>query len=347
VDRYLEQHFLYRKHTIPDANSLFRVVAEQLYDTQMLHYEVRKECVRFIFRKRRHFERYIEGDFDDYLMRMERTRTCGTMLELHALCHLYRRNAIIYKPFKLGKPIILNKEYKGNFSVFHGRNNHFNSVFTMSEISVAAICQAIAFKLLYKMVFRLPDIDFAVEMMLYPQTFSSGNEVQLNARGKTIHLMVSNGRSFKLDRAENTRCIMSNYQKCSFHNRKLERPQGNFMPKSISCVRGLLYEDDFPFPFAVAKSLDPYIYRNVELQVLAAGMRKAKHQNTYIGDYNFVVGARCHVALNSNDPRDLTICHIQDISDDKSYCVIYSEKMAQMLCVSYDLLHPLPPDQFR
>lgn len=56
-DQYLESRGLYRKHTARDASSLFRVIAEQLYDTQSLHYEIRLECVRFMTQKRRIFEK--------------------------------------------------------------------------------------------------------------------------------------------------------------------------------------------------------------------------------------------------------------------------------------------------
>jgi len=56
-DQYLESRGLYRKHTARDASSLFRVIAEQMYDTQMLHYEIRLECVRFMTLKRRIFEK--------------------------------------------------------------------------------------------------------------------------------------------------------------------------------------------------------------------------------------------------------------------------------------------------
>lgn len=55
-DQFLESRSMYRKHTARDASCLFRVIAEQMYDTQMLHYEVRLECVRFMTRKRRIFE---------------------------------------------------------------------------------------------------------------------------------------------------------------------------------------------------------------------------------------------------------------------------------------------------
>lgn len=55
-DQFLESRNMYRKHTARDASCLFRVIAEQMYDTQMLHYEVRLECVRFMTRKRRIFE---------------------------------------------------------------------------------------------------------------------------------------------------------------------------------------------------------------------------------------------------------------------------------------------------
>lgn len=36
-DRYLDERGFYRKHTARDSTNLFRVISEQLYDTQDYH----------------------------------------------------------------------------------------------------------------------------------------------------------------------------------------------------------------------------------------------------------------------------------------------------------------------
>ncbi|KAH8257681.1 hypothetical protein KR038_001964, partial [Drosophila bunnanda] len=343
IDHFLEDHFLYRKHTFLDATSLFRVVSEQLYDTQVLHYEVRMECVRFMFRKRRLFERHVHGDFDDYLWRLEKVQTKGTMLELRALCLLYGRNVVIYEAFELGETVTI-----GDFSyrkdvlrIFKNRSGHFDTVFTMPEITMAAICQAIAFKLLYQQLFRLPDVSLAVEATLYPNTFSSGTQFEMDAKNNVIGIVCPNGRTFKLDRPGNTRCLLTDYKSCAYHNR---RPRS---PVPISCVRQFLADGSVPFTYAVSKSLDPYTYRNVELYCLNVARREARNLNIYLGDNNFKVGARCQVALDPQQPREMSICHIQRINWERSSSVVFSEAKAQFLTVPYAALQPLPLSEFK
>ncbi|EDW51331.1 GM21279 [Drosophila sechellia] len=242
-DQYLESRGLYRKHTARDASSLFRVIAEQMYDTQMLHYEIRLECVRFMTLKRRIFEKEIPGDFDSYMQDMSKPKTYGTMTELRAMSCLYRRNVILYEPFNMGTSVIFNRRYAENFRVFFNNENHFDSVYDVEYIERAAICQSIAFKLLYQKLFKLPDVSFAVEIMLHPHTFNW---------------------------------------------------------------------DRF----------------NVEFD-----------------DKGYMVGAKCKVELPHET--EMYTCHVQNISKDKKYGLIFVETIGKKIVVPYESLHPMPPEEYR
>ncbi|KAH8389540.1 hypothetical protein KR200_004626, partial [Drosophila serrata] len=343
IDQFLEEHFLYRKHTVTDATSLFRVVSEQLYDTQMLHYEIRMECVRFMFRKRRLFERHVRGNFDEYLFRMERSHTRGTMLELRAMCLLYGRNVVMYEGFQLGETLTIgdNSYHRDVLRIFNDRNGHFDTVFTMPQITMAAICQAIAFKLLYRQLFRLPDVSLAVEAMLYPNTFDSGIQFEMDAGKNVIGILCPNGKTFKLDRPENTRCLLTDYKTCAYHNR------GSKAPLPVSCVRQFLADGNSPFTYSVSKSLDPYTYRNVELHCLNAARRVARNLNIYMGDYNFKVGAKCQVALDPKQPQKMSICYIQRIKWDRTSTIVFSQEKADFLTIPYAALHPVPLSEFK
>ncbi|KAH8235500.1 hypothetical protein KR032_001680 [Drosophila birchii] len=378
-DQYLESRFLYRKHTARDASSLFRAIAEQMYDTQMLHYEVRLECVRFMTQKRRIFEKDILGDFDSYIIDMSKPKTYGTMTELRAMCCLYRRNVILFEPYNTGTSVIFNRRYSDNFRVFYNNENHFDSVYKVEYIEKAAICQSIAFKLLYKMLFKLPDVNFAVESMLHPHTFQwNTSDEEFDNKGYMIRLQATDGRKFQLDLPEHTNCILENYKLCNFHSiagnksnsndRRLigGRQDSKSQPdhdssvnngnrssdimhmcpnRLVSCVRQLLDDGITPFPYKVAKSLDPFMYRNIEFDCWNDIRKEAKRYNAYANDYNFKVGAKCRVEMEPEF--ELSTCHIQIIFRDKTHCVVYVEKIGKKLLVPYESLHPLPPDEFR
>ncbi|XP_043662153.1 protein ovarian tumor locus [Drosophila teissieri] len=344
IDQFLEHHCLFRKHILMDASCLFRVIAEQVYDTQMLHYEVRMECVRFMFGRSRGFRRFVGGDFDEYLWRLGKTKTAGTMLELGALCHLYRRNVIIYEPFNLGRLVTYSKEYQENLRIFVNRQGHFDSVLTMQDVDMAAVCQAVAFKMLYKHLFRIPDVNLAVEWMLHPETFKCGMDFEFDARGNVIRLLCRNGRSFKLDRPKGTLCLLENYKLCPFHNPRLALDRQS---RDMSCMLVLLQQNKHPFCYVAAKSMDPYMFRNVELTSLIESRREAKQWDIYNGDYNFKVGAKCQVELDTNRRDLLSTCYIQSINRNKSACQVFIEEQGKLVNVPYDNLHPLPPDEFK
>ncbi|XP_041675178.1 protein ovarian tumor locus isoform X2 [Drosophila eugracilis] len=373
-DQYLESRGLYRKHTARDASSLFRVIAEQMYDTQMLHYEIRLECVRFMTLKRRIFEKDIPGDFDSYMQDMSKPKTYGTMTELRAMSYLYHRNVILYEPYNMGTSVIFNRRYPENFRVFFNNENHFDSVYKVEYIENAAICQSIAFKLLYQKLFKLPDVSFAVEIMLHPHSFNWDRyDVQFDDKGYMVRIQCSDGRVFTLDLPVKTNCILENYMLCNFHNgsanqiynsrkggrRELKQQEqdrkqtghesNDQMPmcpnRLESCVRQLLDYGITPFPYKVAKSMDPFMYRNIEFDSWNDMRKEAKRYNVYVNDYNFKVGAKCKVELENQ--LEMSTCHIQNISKDRTHSVVFVEAIGKKLWVPYESLHPLPPEEYR
>ncbi|KAH8403001.1 hypothetical protein KR222_002778, partial [Zaprionus bogoriensis] len=327
-DLFLEAHSLYRKHTLRDGSCLFRVVAEQMYDTQTLHYEVRQECVRYMTLKRRRFEKYIDGDYDDYLQRMTKPRTLGTLVELRAMCFLYRRNVHFYEPQRLAQIVTFDARFAEYFSVFYAAEKHFDSVFTMEYYQTAAIAQSICYKLIYRDVFKLPDVELAVHKILYPDSFKWRFEVQHDNL-----LFIRNGRPFVLDQPQQTKCLLLQPKCCSFHRHG----------SGISCVRQMLNNCRLPFSYKVAKSMDPLVYRNVDIDAWRDAFREAKHLRLYTGDYNFRPGAKCRVELAEGEFN----AYIQHIVRKQQTCTVFVEHIGQKLQVPLSQVHPLPPDEFR
>lgn len=328
-DLFLESHSLYRKHTLRDGSTLFRMVAEQLYDTQSLHYEVRQECVRYMIFKRRRFEKYIgQEDYDKYLQRMTKPRTLGTLIELRAMCFLYRRNVHFYEPQRLAQIVTFDKQFTDHFSVFYTCDKHFDSVFTREYYETAAIAQAMTYKLIYREVFRMPDLELAVQQILYPGSFKWSFEV----RQENL-LMLRNGRHFRLDQAKHTKCILRKPKHCSFHNRGC----------GTSCVRQLLNSCQLPISYKVAKSMDPLVYRNVDIDAWRDAFLEAKHLRVYTGDYYFRPGAKCRVEL----PDGEFYGYVQHIIRRERACIIFVEEIGKKLQVALSQVHPLPPDEFR
>ncbi|XP_002132950.2 protein ovarian tumor locus [Drosophila pseudoobscura] len=342
VDQYLANQHLYRKLMVRSDSSLFQVVAEQMYDTQNLHYEVRMDCVRFIMDKRRLFRRNITGNFNDYLSKLEKPNTRGTMIELRALCLMYGRNAIVHEPMRLGTPVTFSDKYKKNFSVFIDQYGNFDAVYTMGHIEEAAICQSITFKMLYQMCFKLPDVSLAAEKMLNPDTFYEGTTLEYSQNGTVVRILCRNGRSFDVDSPELTSCLLKDKQLCDFHNRVRWREYvQRFGRVPLSCTLKCVDDNIVPFSYSVAKSLDPNIYRNVELSSFLVMKKEAKKFQLCIRD-DFNAGAHCLVQ------RHKWLGHMKKgfilkIDWKTSTFTVYLEETGTVLQVPPNAVHPLRP----
>lgn len=141
-DRYLEKEGLFRKHTARDSSSLFRVVSEHMYDTQDYHEQVRKDCVNYMIKYRHLYERDIIDDFDAYVRRMAKSETSGTLVELRAMGHMFKRNILLYEPYNLGIWLVKSNDYDEKcWRIFSTNGPHFDSIFTKEFVVEAAFCQ--------------------------------------------------------------------------------------------------------------------------------------------------------------------------------------------------------------
>lgn len=136
-------------------------------------------------------------------------------------------------------------------------------------------------------MFRLPDVEYAVERMLYDQDEQKTKPL-LDDETK---YQTMTGKVCKFDDHTTTDCVLDNDKLCHFHNRenfqelvdtyttsqaiynkklstKREKQLDSFLYESDkSCVRQLLMENITPFPYKVAKALDWSIYRNIEFDL--------------------------------------------------------------------------------
>lgn len=159
------------------------------------------------------------------MFKMSKPKTSGTLLELRAMGFMYKRNILLYKPYDLGMWLIKEKHFDDQcFRVFYTPDKHFDSVFTKSFIVKAAFCQgkfaslieciriffqlttifvAISYEILYKNVFKLPDIEYSVEMMLHNNNENDGNNaytIYKNGGDKyASHIVLQDGRKFQLN----------------------------------------------------------------------------------------------------------------------------------------------------
>lgn len=309
-DLYLDENGFYRKHTARDSSSLFRTLSEQVYGIQNYHERVRQEIVDYMTKNGRLFERAVNDlgeDYDEYLLDMSKLKTHGSRLELKAAALLYKAKVIVFEPYTRGRYLF---KYKKNLTrvirVFFTAPWHYDSVYAKTYIEKAAYCQAIVYEILYEQVFKLPDVKYAIERMLYDPT---GKSMEIDE----AKVVTEDGREFIFDKAEGTNCVLGDFKLCHFHNEggfsaEIEKVkvkdekildksliEPDALPKNlrtdyflydqnISCVRQLLYQSIAPFPYKVAKALDTSIYRNIEFDSWADWRRELKFKNWYRGN---------------------------------------------------------------
>uniref|UniRef100_A0A8C9RES1 ubiquitinyl hydrolase 1 n=1 Tax=Scleropages formosus TaxID=113540 RepID=A0A8C9RES1_SCLFO len=145
MDEYLRSQGFYRKKIAKDGSCLFRAVAEQVLRCQSRHTEVRATCVQYLKSNRSKYESFIEGDFDEYLKRLEDPQVTS------ALPHDF---IIFQEP---GKPPvnITENSFSDKVRLCFLNGNHYDSVYPREFINVAALCQSILYELLYEKVCRV------------------------------------------------------------------------------------------------------------------------------------------------------------------------------------------------
>ncbi|KAJ9582491.1 hypothetical protein L9F63_003184, partial [Diploptera punctata] len=282
----------------------------QVYKTQSFHEDVRRECVEFVKRNKDQFEKFLEESIEEYSTRMMSSKGWGGALEIRAMALLY--NSIFVKVGKLPN-VATDYGFTKTILLCWSSDNFYDSVYTKSFIVAAGFCQSIAYEVLYKNVFKLSDVNYAVNKMLHDKP----NRLQKDRL--TNEDVIACGRfGFSME--------------FSLELNKEYRDDEDMN------VKELIAQGIPPFPYKVAKALDPNIYRNIEFDVW----------NNYIKDLRFgwyrsngelQVGVKCLVKL---DPDRNFHAHIQEMSPDKGPAIVYVEELGKKLTVAYDNLEPLP-----
>ncbi|KAM4611655.1 OTU domain-containing protein 4 [Polymixia lowei] len=161
MDDYLKSAGLHRKRIAKDGSCLFRAVAEQVLHCQSHHTKVRAKCVEFLKKNRDSYEavslcvRFIEGDFDAYLCKIQDPQHWVGEVEINALAVIYKRDFLIYQ--EPGKPAvnITAKGFKDKVQLCFLNGNHYDSVYPISHMKNAAVCQSLLYELLYDSVFKM------------------------------------------------------------------------------------------------------------------------------------------------------------------------------------------------
>lgn len=142
-DQFLEQKGFYRKHTARDASSLFRVVSEQIFDTQQHFAKVRYDCVAFMQSNKSMFEHDVKKDYATYLNEIKLEQTYGSLVELKALAHRYKSNVLLFSAFNTGNWFVNDSSYDKCLNVFFTPEKHFDSIFIADYMEDLAFTQGI------------------------------------------------------------------------------------------------------------------------------------------------------------------------------------------------------------
>lgn len=159
------------------------------------------------------------------------------------------------------------------------------------HVFVVFIFSALVYEMLYKKVFKLPDIEYSVETMLHCSDINEPSKYEYeNGDDYPTHIVFEDGRKFELDRpgklfskittcnqcqifnsnlnfislndAENTQCILKEKDRCHFHNKNFEEcikhnprryEKNTLSDKFNSCVRQLFFDGEFVLDFVNEK----------------------------------------------------------------------------------------------
>ncbi|KAG1677529.1 putative bifunctional UDP-N-acetylglucosamine transferase and deubiquitinase ALG13 [Nymphon striatum] len=192
-------------------------------------------------------------------------------------------------------------------------DQHYDSVYPRSYLADAAFCQAIVYEVLYKRVFRMGnEANKAVEKMLHDKNY---------IRQRRSHLSSSLRLPDHIDMNGN--------------------PEEE--------VREAIEQGIPPFPFKVAKALDPNIYRNVEFDVWNEIRKDLLFGGEYFyfldlatsfifisdqvraemnGTTDFQPGDKCLVVVDK-EKDSWHIGHIQEMNPNKGPVTVFVEELGE------------------
>ncbi|XP_045921872.1 OTU domain-containing protein 4 isoform X2 [Micropterus dolomieu] len=270
MDDYLKSIGLHRKKIAKDGSCLFRAVAEQVLHCQSLHTEVRAKCVEFLKQNRESYEAFIEGDFEDYLYKLQDPQQWVGEVEINALAVMYKRDFQIFQePCK--PPVnITDNNFKDKVRLCFLNGNHYDSVYPVSHIKSAALCQSILYELLYEDVFNV-DRSFLGLCQRPARPSDLLSDDNMPACGSSDESDFDTGEPLWVENGTNTTAP-----------RHRGRGRGRQLPERVR------------------RSLNPTLFRNIEYDVWHKTKRAQQKMDYRIAaGMQFTVGDRCQVRLDS------------------------------------------------
>ncbi|CAH1636661.1 unnamed protein product [Spodoptera littoralis] len=366
-DRWLDEMGFFRKHTARDSSCLFRAVSENIYNTQRYFHKVRLDCVQFMASKRHLFEGSLTCPFENYLKEMSNPSEWGGLIEISAMSHLYRRDFVIFEANKGPQTKICNGYGDPIYLFYSPDTKHFDVVYTKDFINTSSYCQSLVYEILYDGVYQLKDLSYAVDKMLHDKVpsnhieyFMSENVERRKKQKERAKIFIEAADDDK-DRSSNALAL-----KCKHHTEDLER--ASLLKESLSifvfnrsliqlenvcmnCLnvnsaKDLLDNGITPFPYKVAKALDPDIYRNIEFDVWSELRREMRYGARYSDGTTLQVGVKCLCKLQPEQTVPYH-CHIQEMRPDGGPCLVFIEELGEKRVVNFEQLEPLPLEEIR
>ncbi|CAH0683373.1 unnamed protein product [Spodoptera exigua] len=115
---------------------------------------------------------------------------------------------------------------------------------------------------------------------------------------------------------------------------------------NVNSAKDLLDNGITPFPYKVAKALDPDIYRNIEFDVWSELRREMRYGARYSDGTTLQVGVKCLCKLQPEQTVPYH-CHIQEMRPDGGPCLVFIEELGEKRIVNFEQLEPLPLEEIR
>ncbi|XP_022108501.1 putative bifunctional UDP-N-acetylglucosamine transferase and deubiquitinase ALG13 isoform X2 [Acanthaster planci] len=311
IDDYLSSIGLYRKITAKDGSCLFRAVAEQVFHTQAHHLKVREACVQYMENNKDRFAPFIEGPFEEHLLKLKNPKEWAGQVEISALSLMYKRDFLVYQNPGIGAFNVTQNGFTEKVVLCFSHGNHYDSVYSKKFQESAAICQSVIYEMLYKDVFKLArQVDEAVDILR-----SSGKK-PMRRDGNYGPDGMRDGRGMEGDHMGMERDGRDRFGR--YHEEK-RRP---------------------PLPYRVAKALDPEIYRNVEFDAWNETRKEQQQQDFLVASgMQYAPGDKCQVFLD--DPKKLYDAHIQDVQPNNGLVTVFIEDLGEKHTIPIKNLKPL------
>ncbi|XP_043288484.1 protein ovarian tumor locus-like [Venturia canescens] len=351
VDDWLHNEGYVRKQVPRDPTCLFRTFAEQIYSTQYHHIRVRRECVDYMRNNSHLFEPSINS-LDCYLDQMACFTEWGGPDEIKAMSLLYKKEVIMFDGVKMVSKPITDNGFEETVLLCHTPPKQYDSVYRKDFVASAAFCQSLVYQTLYKDVFKMPNIEETVKNMLHDRS--------VNLRHDKFFLKGNVDMREKL-----TTELLSKIEKGA-----------ETSEEDKSFARGIT-----PFPYRVAKALDPSIYRNTDVDIWHELRREVRNGGwTRWNVTELQVGGKCLVQVdykdkesdNSNNNNNLSrtsnakddngnaskdstkncsvkrdpvllFGHIQEMSKDEGPVVVFIEELGEKRTLPFAALKPIGP----